>query len=232
MAKDLNWFKFSPLNWMTGRIRKESTKVQSAFIEIMCQYWKNACSMTVEQAELEIGASLQPLLKKRLVKVDGEKIRIQFLDEQMTSIDQDTEKKRDAAKEMWKKRKEMQVHTDAVQVQKVVKQKHTEKRREEKTRGEREDFYTNAQKAFEDISNNYLETEPQRNILTNKGWRSANKADTDMLLYHFLESQVNFDTQPKSDVKSHFRRWLNAKPIEELQTLSKKIHERFQTEVR
>lgn len=233
MAKDLQWFKFSPLDWMTGRIRKESAKVQIAFLELMCQYWKNDCKMTKDQAELEIGPMLQPLLKKQLVKVSGDKIRIQFLDEQMVAIDDTSVQRSNAAKSRWTKEhsKTMQVHANALQVHNGAMQNDADKTREDKTR-EDERFYPNAQTAFEDISNNYQETEPQRHILSNRGWKSAVKKDTDSLLYHFLASQVKFETQDRNDVKSHFRRWLNKTPVEELQNLSKKINERFQTQVR
>lgn len=93
------------------------------------------------------------------------------------------------------------------------------------------EYYNNKKEAFDEISNNYLETEPQRNILTNRGWKSAAKTDTDALLYHFLDSQADLKIQNKSDVKSHFKKWLNKRPLEELQPLVKKINERFQTKV-
>jgi hypothetical protein len=95
---------------------------------------------------------------------------------------------------------------------------------------QREEFYHSNQKAFEDISNNYLETEPQRNILNNRGWRAATKTDTDALLFHFLESQADLNT-PKSNVKNHFKKWLNKRPLDELQTLAKTINERLSTKV-
>lgn len=232
MAKDLQWFKFSPLDWMTGRIRKESAKVQIAFLELMCQYWKNDCQMTKSQAELEIGDAIQPLIKKQLIKVSGDYIKIQFLDEQMVSIDETSAQRSNAAKSRWIKEhsKTMQVHASALQKHKGALQNDAEKIREDKIREEKS-YYPSTQKAFEDISNNYLETEPQRNILSNRGWRSAGKTDTDGLLYHFLESQVDLKIQDRSDVKSHFKKWLNKRPIEELQTLAKKINERFQTKV-
>lgn len=138
MAKDLQWFKFSPLDWMTGRIRKESAKVQIAFLELMCQYWKNDCKMTKDQAELEIGAMLQPLLKNQLVKVSGDLIKIQFLDEQMVAIDDTSVQRSNAAKSRWTKEhsKTMQVHASALQMHNGAMQNDAEKTREDKTREE------------------------------------------------------------------------------------------------
>jgi len=91
-------------------------------------------------------------------------------------------------------------------------------------------FNTNKE-AFEEISNNYLETDSQRNILLNRGWKSADKQHTDTLLYHFLESQTDIKFKDKKDLALHFRRWLNKVPITELQTLSTKIHERLAAKV-
>lgn len=126
MAKDLQWFKFSPLNWMTGRIRKEKDKVQIAFIELMCQYWKNQCNMTIEQAELEVGDAIHQLLKKKIVKSDGDRITIGFLDEQMVSIEQTSVQKRNAAKSRW--------NASAMHVHKGAMQNDADKIREDKKR--------------------------------------------------------------------------------------------------
>lgn len=144
MARDLHWFKFSPLDWMTGRIRKETPRVQVAFLELVCQYWKNDCVMTIEQAKLEVPApDLERLIARRLVKIQCDCIKIQFLDEQMTSIDGISEKRREAIKARWDKKKGVpdtsviQNDTNVLQLNKVVIQNDTEKRREEKTREEK-----------------------------------------------------------------------------------------------
>lgn len=94
-----------------------------------------------------------------------------------------------------------------------------------------DNVFNSNKEAFEEISNNYIETEKHKTILTNRQWRSAGKTDTDALLFHFLESQVSVTEQDRSDIKSHFRRWLNKVPITELQTLSKAINERLQAKV-
>lgn len=226
MAKDLQWFKFSPLDWMTGRIRREPVKVQVAFLELICQYWKNDCSMTIQQAELEVDC-LPQLMKKKIVKADGDFIKIHFLDVQMESIDETSVKRSNAAKERWKEKDKrvMQVHASALLLQNTPMQNDAEKIREEKTREERES-YTHAKEAFEDITTNYLETEPQRNIIKNKGWTSATEKDINALLYHYLELQGDLTLRTKSDIKKHFRSWLNKYDVTELQKISKQIHGR------
>lgn len=117
MANELTWFKFSPFSWMTGRIRKEPAKVQIAFIEIICQYWKNEGQMTIEQAELEVGDSIHKLLDRKIIKADGSNLRISFIDEQLDSIGQTSALRRDAALSRWKQKesKPMQVHASALQ---------------------------------------------------------------------------------------------------------------------
>lgn len=118
MAEDLGWFKFSPLKWMTGKIRKEKEKVQIAFLGLVCQYWKDGCDMTVDKARDEIGDSIDALIKRKIVKVDGEKIKIDFLDEQMVAIGETSKQRSSAAKSRWTKEhsKTMQVHASAMQV--------------------------------------------------------------------------------------------------------------------
>lgn len=139
MADDLQWFKFSPGKWMTGRIRKEKEKIQSAFVVLVCQYWKERCSMTVEKARDEIGDSLDVLVKKKIVKVSDDFIKISFLDEQMIAIGVTSEQKSKAAKAKWEKEKakKMQMDAGAMHVHKGAMQIDADKTREEKTR---EDF--------------------------------------------------------------------------------------------
>lgn len=223
MTRDLQWFKFSPLNWMTGRIRKEPVKIQIAFIEIICQYWKNGCSMTIAQAELEIGSSLKILMAKQLIKPHGDEIRIQFLDEQMVDISDTSAIRRDAALHRWNA-KASKSNANGMHLHKGAMQSDADKRRQDKMR---EDRYSTPQEAFEDISNNYEETEPQRSILANRGWKSVGKPQTDALLFHFLSLQ-NLSEKTKTDLKGHFKAWLNKIDVTDLQQLATKIHERHQ----
>jgi uncharacterized protein YdaU (DUF1376 family) len=89
-----------------------------------------------------------------------------------------------------------------------------------------ENVFSNNKEAFDEISKNYKEAESHLNILHNHGWQTATENDCKALLYHFLESQVDIERQPKHDIKSHFRRWRNKVPKNELQTLAIKIRER------
>lgn len=186
--------------------------------------------MTYEQAILEVGAPFVTLEKKKFIGVEGDFINIKFLDDQMKEIEATGEKRSNAAKSRWNANAKqnhangMQVHANALQMHKGAMQNDADKIREDKKR--EIELYQSPKNAFEDISTNYKETESHVNIIANKGWRAATQKDSNALLFHFLESQVDFSTQSPSDVKNHFRRWLNKQPIENLQQLTQKIHER------
>lgn len=81
----LEWFTFRPTGWLIGKINSCSDQAQSRFIRLMSYYWLQKCSMTYAQALDNIfddEQSLQELIRKKVVKRDGENIRIGFLDEQ------------------------------------------------------------------------------------------------------------------------------------------------------
>jgi hypothetical protein len=83
----LTWFKFSPADWMMGRIRKMPKETQADFLSLCCIYWNTECGLSVEDAELEIGEeSLTKLVKYKIVKKGRDSIGIHFLDEQWNEI--------------------------------------------------------------------------------------------------------------------------------------------------
>ena len=77
--KQLPWFKFSPADWMMGRISRQSCEVQVAFLRLCCIYWNAGCEMTVEHAELECDGYFDRLVTLKMVEVIGDKIGIKFL---------------------------------------------------------------------------------------------------------------------------------------------------------
>lgn len=113
----LQWFKFSPSDWMMGKIQKCPRETRGAFMNLCCLYWNKECELTFEDAEIEIDEHLSMLIKKKVIKVEGENIRISFLDEQMEGILETSEKRRDAANKRWNKKDatDMQVHASALQ---------------------------------------------------------------------------------------------------------------------
>lgn len=198
MDKDLGWFKFSPLKWMTGRIKKESAKVQIAFCDLMCQYWKKKCDMTLEQAELEIGDSLAILLKRKIVKQDGDKIKIEFLDEQMVSIADTSVKRSNAAKSKWSKEhsKTMQLHASALQNGNGAMQIDADKIRREKTREEEREIMRR------ELFSDELFTETLQRDYSGKDWH---KGFTECWNFHTQKGAV-FETW---EWRKKLLTWLN-----------------------
>lgn len=219
---------------MTGRIRKESPKVQIAFIELMCQYWKNGCKMTSEQAELEVDC-LPILLKKKLVKQDGKDILIQFLDEQMVDIEDISIERSNAAKERWKRYKQnnassMQVHASALQINNSAMQSDADKIRQDKRR---EEYYPHASNAFTEIQSDNTAIETYIRQLRQAGFNAAGEFEVMTALKNFLSKQEvdksYFEKRDKNEVKKHFGNWLEKQPFEKLIKLA--TNERFKAQV-
>lgn len=83
----LQWFKFTPSDWMMGKIMRCSEVTQARFIRICCLYWNNECELSYEDAELELEKEhLDILVKRKIVNSDGESINIGFLDIQHAEI--------------------------------------------------------------------------------------------------------------------------------------------------
>jgi uncharacterized phage protein (TIGR02220 family) len=90
----LQWFKFSPGDWMMGKIMRCQEVTQAKFIRLCCLYWNKECELSYEDAELEIDKDpLEELIKRKVVISDGDFISISFLDEQRSEIDDSTESK-------------------------------------------------------------------------------------------------------------------------------------------
>lgn len=83
----LQWFKFTPSDWMMGKIMKCPEVTQARFMRLCCLYWNKQCQLSYEDAEIEIDEEhIKILIKKKILKVVGDSISIHFLDEQMNEI--------------------------------------------------------------------------------------------------------------------------------------------------
>lgn len=83
----LQWFKFSPTDWRMGKIQKLPEVTQLRFIQLMCLYWNKSCNLSIEDAEIDIDKEhLDLLVSKRVVKISGNNIMIEFLNEQFVHI--------------------------------------------------------------------------------------------------------------------------------------------------
>lgn len=136
----LNWFKFSISDWMMGRIMKCPEVTQARFIRLCCLYWNRECSLSVEDATIEVDEEhLNILVAKKIVKIADENIIINFLDEQAVNVNEKSEKRRKAVNERWKKNKisnskDAACNAGAIQTDTNVLQNDTEERRVEESR--------------------------------------------------------------------------------------------------
>lgn len=132
MAKELPFFKFEPAEWMMGRITRESSDVQIAFIRICCQFWRNSGDMTIEDASLECDENhFKLLVNKKFILTDGNCISIKFLDTQLDEMAEVSKGRSKAAKARWDKR-----NANALQLHDLALQNDADKIREEEKREE------------------------------------------------------------------------------------------------
>lgn len=89
MARDLTWFKFSPVDWMMGRIQRQPDRIQLSLIKLMCLYWHNQCQLTSDEAEEAIGLEeFKSLIKIKLVSCNEGRVSIATLDKELAEASQ------------------------------------------------------------------------------------------------------------------------------------------------
>lgn len=88
MAKNFPYFKFIATEWLTGNIVFEPLNVQGLFINICAIYWQRDGELTVTEINKRYkNPPEMDALKDHFLKIDGDKITIGFLDEQLVSAD-------------------------------------------------------------------------------------------------------------------------------------------------
>lgn len=83
---NLQWFKFSPADWMMGRIQRQPPQVQVDFLRLCCKYWQKDGDLNIEDAEIEAMDSYSALVKYKIIKEENKVITIDFLDEQLDAL--------------------------------------------------------------------------------------------------------------------------------------------------
>jgi hypothetical protein len=84
---NLQWFKFSPADWMMGRIQRQPPQVQVDFLRLCCKYWQKDGDLTIEDSQIEAMDSYDVLVKYKIIKEENQSIVIDFLDEQLDSME-------------------------------------------------------------------------------------------------------------------------------------------------
>jgi hypothetical protein len=98
MAKELPYFRFTCQEWDTGDISMESLSTKGLFIDVCSYYWTQNCSVTFDKLSKKIGKNMAKspkiaanLLTKMensgVIKIDGDYIRINFLDRQWDKLE-------------------------------------------------------------------------------------------------------------------------------------------------
>jgi hypothetical protein len=127
----LQWFKFTPTDWIMGKIQRCPEITQARFMRLICLYWNKECLLSYEDAEIEIDKEhLDILLLKKIIKIENDFLIIDFLNEQMENISETSQKRREAVLKRWEKVK--QINTSVSEINTSVLQNDTEKSREEK----------------------------------------------------------------------------------------------------
>lgn len=133
----LQWFKFTPTDWIMGKIQRCPEITQARFMRLICIYWNKECVLTYDDAEIEIDKEhLDILISKKIVKINNDFLVIDFLNEQIENISETSQKRREAVLQRWSKVK--QNDTSVLQTNTSVLQNDTDKSREEKIREEKE----------------------------------------------------------------------------------------------
>ena len=95
----LQWFKFTPTDWIMGKIQRCPEVTQARFLRLCCLYWNKECILSYEDSEIEIDKEhLEILINKKIIKVIDNLIFIDFLVEQFKEIECNKEDKSNSAK--------------------------------------------------------------------------------------------------------------------------------------
>ena len=91
----LQWFKFTPSDWMMGKIQRCPEVTQARFMRLCCLYWNKECNLLIEDAEIEIDKEhFDILVSKKIISKNETHLNISFLDEQYLEIEDNTNEKR------------------------------------------------------------------------------------------------------------------------------------------
>ena len=88
MAQELPYFRFTVAEWLNGDISMESYHLKGMFIDICSWYWFKDCSVTKVMIEKKFPFSrhIEELTNFGMIKMDGDNIRIDFLNDQFDML--------------------------------------------------------------------------------------------------------------------------------------------------
>lgn len=202
MAKEIPYFKFFTGEWANGEITAESFEVQGVFINICSLYWNKEGSLKLNfvRKKFKANEAIDQLIESEIIKLEGDYLRIGFLDEQLSECESIRLRNSKAGKASAAKRK---TNTRSTPVQQSLNNPSTIKIREEKIREDNikegevlkmfdETNWENVQRSFE-----------------------ATKDSIRKKLEEFLEVEKltpTFENKQIGEILKHFRNWLNYNP--------------------
>lgn len=206
----LSWFKFTPSDWIMGKIQRTSEITQARFMRLICLYWNKQCILSYEDAEIEIDKEhIDILLSKKIIKVENDFLVIEFLNEQMGTISETSQKRKEAVLQRWAKVK--QKDTSVLNKDTSVLQSDTDKIREDKIR--KENIINNAVFVSEcKNSSQWLEVTAMQNKIN---------IDTVKLFIDTFESHLIIMEEQKKTVKQykeHFTHWFKKQDLSNFRT--------------
>lgn len=109
MAKELPFFKFEPNQWENGNIQICSREDKGLFIDLCCMYWSRLGDVPFKLAINKLCAgnatALVSLCDNKIIVVENDFIRIDFLEEQLSEFDNTRKQNSKNAKDGWEKRR-------------------------------------------------------------------------------------------------------------------------------
>jgi len=111
MAKELPYFKFEPNQWENGNIQMLSRDDKGLFIDLCSMYWSRLGDVPLKLAIQKLcggnATALISLCDNKIIAIENDFIRIDFLEEQLSEFDNISKKNSKNAKDGWDKRREI-----------------------------------------------------------------------------------------------------------------------------
>lgn len=88
MGKEIPYFKFYINEWINGDITLEEMEIQGVFINVCCHYWSKDCDINIVNLKKKFRQyehQIDYLIELDILKIESDKIIIEFLNEQFNS---------------------------------------------------------------------------------------------------------------------------------------------------
>jgi hypothetical protein len=144
MAKDLPYFKFIISEWNDGDVTICSFEAQGLFINLCSIYWSQEGNLSFVRAKRRFSGcnatAWEELVNEGIIKLDGDDVVINFLDEQLEERGKLSKTNSENAAKGWEKRRNnataLPSHSDPIEVACNIEEKRTEKNRTEQKKKE------------------------------------------------------------------------------------------------